>query len=60
MVLFYDLKSYIKAFQGAFQDSISTLGRGRTKQVAWLEVVLVQVIKHYVKGNVAEVEQRIV
>jgi transposase-like protein len=60
LVAFDGLKTYIKAFQRVFRVRVPSQGRGRPRLVAWPDVVLVQVIKRYVKGHVSEVEQRIV
>jgi transposase-like protein len=60
LVAFDGLKTYIKAFRRVFRDPVRTGRRGRPRLVPWPDVALVQVIKHYVQGRVAEVEQRIV
>jgi transposase-like protein len=60
LVAFDGLKTYIKAFQGVFREPLRTGTVGRPRLIPWPDVVLVQVIKRYVKGRVAEVEQRIV
>ncbi len=60
LVAFDGLKTYIKAFQHVFRERVPGKGRGRPRLVAWPDVVLVQVIKRYVKGHVSDVERRIV
>jgi transposase-like protein len=60
LVAFDGLSTYIKVFQHAFRDPVLGAGRGRPRLVAWPDVVLVQVVKRYVKGQVADVERRIV
>jgi hypothetical protein len=60
LVAFDGLKTYIQAFQRVFCEPLRTGRRGRPRLIPWSDVVLVQVIKRYVQGRVAEVEQRIV
>jgi len=60
LVAFDGLSTYIKAFQGVFREPQRTGTVGRPRLIPWPDVVLVQVIKRYVKGRVAEVEQRII
>lgn len=60
LVAFDGLTTYIKAFQQVLRDPLRTGQRGRPRLAPWPDVALVQVIKHYVQGRVAEVEQRIV
>ena len=54
------LKTYRSAFQRALRQRVPGPGRGRPRLVAWPDVVLVQVVKQYVKGRVVGVERRIV
>ena len=60
LVAFDGLSTYIKAFQRVFRDPVRTGQRGRPQLAPWPDVVLVQVVKRYVKGRVGEVHQRIV
>jgi hypothetical protein len=60
LVAFDGLKTYIKAFQQAFRERVPGQDPGRPRLVPWPDVVLVQVIKRFVKGQAAEIERRIV
>lgn len=60
LVAFDGLRTYIKAFRQALRDPVPHNGRGRPRLVAWPDVVLVQVVKRYVRGHVTDVERRIV
>lgn len=60
LAAFDGLKTYINAFRRVFRDPVRAGRRGRPRLAPWPDVALVQVIKHYVQGRVAEVEQRIV
>ena len=53
------LNIYLKVFQRAFRTGLRTRqGRGRYKQFAWPEVVIVQVIKH-IRAEHFHIERRV-
>lgn len=57
LITFDGFRSYIQAFQHAFRSALPTGQRGRPIQVTWPDVVLGQVVKHYVQRRVTAVER---
>lgn len=60
LIVFDGFVAYLGAFQHAFRSPAPTGQRGRPPLVAWPDVALGQVIKHYVQRRVTRVERRIV
>lgn len=60
LVVFDGFVAYRAAFQASFRSPLPTGQRGRPPWVAWPDVALGQVVKHYVQRRVTGVERRVV
>lgn len=60
LIVFDGFVAYVAAFQGVFRSPQPTGQRGRPPLVAWSDLALGQVVKHYVQRRVSRVERRVV
>jgi len=54
------LCSYIRAIRETFREPVRTGAQGRPRRRSWRNVCIAQVVKHYAKRHVIDVERRIV